>query len=220
MGPSMTIGAVKPLWRKAATNVIVFHSPSGIRPITRSPRAARPESRAILVLTAVSSINTSRAGSSMPCSRIQRRRARATSVRSRSAACRLFFEGDAVPPKKPRKSTLAGSDPPLQKFRKRLLQGQIRSEEHTSELQSPVHLLHSFPNDALPIYTSRAGSSMPCSRIQRRRARATSVRSRSAACRLFFEGDAVPPKKPRKSTLAGSDPPLQKFRKRLLQGQI
>jgi hypothetical protein len=37
------------------------------------------------VLTAVSSINTSRAGSSM------RRRARATSARCRSAACRLFL---------------------------------------------------------------------------------------------------------------------------------
>src|SRR4029077_9521433 len=105
--------------------VTVFHSPSGTRPITRTPRAARPQSRTILVLAAVSSINTSRAGSSMPCSRIQRRRARATSVRSRSAACRLFFEGDAMSSKKPRKSTLAGSDPPLQQFRQRLLQGQI-----------------------------------------------------------------------------------------------
>jgi len=54
----------------------------------------------MLVLTAVSSINNSRAGSSMPCSRIQRRCARATSARCRSAACRLFFTGDVVPTKK------------------------------------------------------------------------------------------------------------------------
>src|ERR1043166_159903 len=125
MAPSITIGAVIPLWRSPATKVIVFHSPSGTRPITRSPRGARPLSRAMLVLTAVSSINTSRAGSSMPCSRIHRRRGRATSARSRSAACRLFFEGDAVSPIKPRKSTLAGSDPPLQQFRQGLLQGQV-----------------------------------------------------------------------------------------------
>src|SRR5580704_8822298 len=125
MGPSMIICALILLWRKPATKVIVFHAPSGTRPITRSPRGARPLSRAMLVLTAVSSINTSRAGSNMPCSRIQRRRARATSARSRSAACRLFFEGDAVSPKKPRKSTLAGSDPLLQQFRHGLLQGQI-----------------------------------------------------------------------------------------------
>ena len=42
-------------------------------------------------------MNTSRAGSNMPCSRIQRRRARATSARFCSAACRLFFEADRVP---------------------------------------------------------------------------------------------------------------------------
>src|SRR6476661_7661854 len=58
------------------------------------PVAARstPPDPHQVVLTAVSSINTNRAGSSMPCSRIQRRRARATSARCRSAACRLFFK--------------------------------------------------------------------------------------------------------------------------------
>jgi hypothetical protein len=35
------------------------------------------------------------------------------------------------------------------------------------------------------------GIKHPCSRIQRRRARATSARSRSAACRLFFDSDAL-----------------------------
>jgi hypothetical protein len=44
-----------------------------------------------LVVTAVSSINTRRAESSQPCSRIQRRRARATSARFRSAARKLFL---------------------------------------------------------------------------------------------------------------------------------
>jgi hypothetical protein len=50
----------------------------------------------MLVVTAVSSINTRWAGSRKPCSRIQRRRARATSARLRSAARRLFFDGDAM----------------------------------------------------------------------------------------------------------------------------
>src|SRR4030095_1974557 len=62
----------------------------------RSPRAQRTCSRTILVLAEVSSMNTSRAGSNMPCSRIQRRRARATSARSCSAARRAFFERDLV----------------------------------------------------------------------------------------------------------------------------
>src|SRR6185503_16241200 len=85
-----------PLRRSAPTNVMVFQCPCGTRPIRRSPRGQRPESRTILVLAAVSSIKTRWAGSNMPCSRIQRRRARATSARSCSAARRLFFEGDLV----------------------------------------------------------------------------------------------------------------------------
>src|SRR6266849_1336248 len=127
MAPSTTIGAVILLWRKAPTKVLVSHAPSGTVPITLVPLGARPLSRTILVLTAVSSINTSRAGSSMPCSRIQRRRARATSARCCSAARRLFFfEGDVVSLEKPRDRALAGSNPPLAQFRNGLLQGQVR----------------------------------------------------------------------------------------------
>jgi len=62
----------------------------------------------------------------MPCSRIQRRRARATSARSRSAACRLFFEGDVVPVEKTPQRTAAGSYPPPAQFHNRLHQGQVR----------------------------------------------------------------------------------------------
>src|SRR5438132_10126941 len=122
----MTIGALILLCRKAATKVIVCHSPSGTWPINLTPRGARPPSRTMLVLTAVSSIKISRAGSSMPCSRIQRRRARATSARCRSSACKLLFEGDVVSAKKTRKRTLAGSNPPLEQLRHRLHQGQVR----------------------------------------------------------------------------------------------
>src|ERR1700755_2294176 len=113
MAPSTTIGAVILLWRKAATKVIVAHFPRGTLPITRSPRGARPLSRARVVLPAVSSINTRRAGSNMPCSRIQRRRARATSARCRSAARRLFFEGDAVTSEESRECAAASWDSPL-----------------------------------------------------------------------------------------------------------
>src|SRR3954471_2966755 len=126
MAPATTIGAVILLWRKAATKVMVSQVPSGTLPITRSPRGALPLSRTRFVLTAVSSINTSRAGSSMPCSRIQRRRARATSARCRSAACRLFFEGDVVSIEKPPERAAAGFDPPLAQHCKRLKQGQVR----------------------------------------------------------------------------------------------
>src|SRR6266852_5641473 len=126
MAPSTTIGAVILLWRKAPTKVIVSHAPSGTVPITLVPLGARPLSRTILVLTAVSSINTSRAGSSMPCSRIQRRRARATSARCRCAACRLFFEGDAVSVEKTPERAAAGSNPPPAQFCNGLHQSQVR----------------------------------------------------------------------------------------------
>src|SRR6266436_1808387 len=47
--------------------------------------------QALSARTAVSSMNTNLAGSRSPCSRIQRRRARATSARCCSAARRLFL---------------------------------------------------------------------------------------------------------------------------------
>ena len=104
-----------------------------------SPRGARPLSRTRFVLTAVSSINTSRAGSSMPCSRIQRRRARATSARCRSAACRLFFEGDVVSIEKPPKRATAGSNPPLAQLRNRLHQSQVRLFGNQSQYLAAAH---------------------------------------------------------------------------------
>ena len=92
IAPSITRGATIPSSRRPATKVMVFQCPCGTYPTNRWPRRLRPLSRTILVLVAVSSMNTSRAGSSRPCSRIHRRRARATSARSCSAARRLFLK--------------------------------------------------------------------------------------------------------------------------------
>src|SRR6201984_2692188 len=135
MAPSIIMGAVILLCRKAPANVMFFHSPSGTLPINRAPRGARPLSRTMLVVTAVSSINTSRAGSSIPCSRIQRRRARATSARCRSAACRLFFEGDVVTAEKSRQRTLARSDASSAQLSDRLHQRQVRIFRNHSHYQ-------------------------------------------------------------------------------------
>ena len=126
MGPSITIGAVILLWRKAPTKVSVFHAPSGTEPTTRTPLGARPRIRTRLELTAVSSINTSRAGSSAPCSRIQRQRALATSGRCRSDACRLFFKGDVMSFKKPKERATADAYPLPAQYGNHLIQGQIR----------------------------------------------------------------------------------------------
>jgi hypothetical protein len=80
----------------------------------------------MLVVIAVSSRNTSRAGSSRPCSRIQRRRARTTSARSRSAACRLFFKRDLVPLEKTRQRAAAGSNPMPSQLCDGFYQSQVR----------------------------------------------------------------------------------------------
>src|SRR5258708_22190624 len=125
IAPSSNKGAVIQLWRRAATKVIVFQCPCGTRPTNRSPRGQRPLSRTILVLAAVSSMNTNRVESSMSCSRIQRRRARATSARSCSAARRLFFERDFVSSEKPPERGAAAGDPSLAHRGKHLIQRQI-----------------------------------------------------------------------------------------------
>src|SRR5882724_7329642 len=125
IGPSIMKGAVIPLWRRAATKVMVFQCPCGTQPTNRSPRGQRPLSRTILVLAAVSSMNTNRVESSMPWSRIQRRRARATSARSCSAARRLFFKGDLVSSEKPPERGAAACNSPLAHRGKHLIQRQI-----------------------------------------------------------------------------------------------
>jgi hypothetical protein len=74
---------------------------------------------------AVSSINTRRVVSSQPCSRIQRRRARATSARLRSSARRLFFEGDAMASQESRQCAAARRDTSLMKYRNELIQRKV-----------------------------------------------------------------------------------------------
>src|SRR6266853_4367161 len=79
----------------------------------------------MLVLTAVSSIKTRWAGSSRPCSRIQRRRARATSARCRSAARRLFFKGDVMTLEEPPQRAPAAANSPLAQRCEQFLEGGI-----------------------------------------------------------------------------------------------
>src|SRR5271157_1655763 len=66
----------------------------------------------------------------------------------------------------------------------------------------------------------RAGSSMPCSRIQRRRARATSARFCSAACRLFFKADIMSIEETLESASTAGDALLRHGGEDLLKGQI
>ena len=89
MAPSTTIGAVILLWRKAdeGDRLPCVQADAADHP---TPLGARPRSRTMFVLTAVSSINTSRAGQTCLAPHPTSARARHICSR-RSAACRLFF---------------------------------------------------------------------------------------------------------------------------------
>src|SRR3974390_75091 len=106
-------------------NVTVSQWPIGASLTKRSPRRFQPLSRTMLVVTAVSSINTRWAGSRKPCSRIQRRRARATSARLRSAGRRLFFDGDAMTGEEAGQRATTSWDSPLVKRRNNLIECKI-----------------------------------------------------------------------------------------------
>jgi len=159
IAPSITNGATIPSWRKPATKVIVFQCPWGTDATSRSPRGQRPLTRTMFVLVAVSSINTSRAGSSMPCSRIQRRRARATSARFCSAACRLFFKAHIVSIKETLESAPTAGDTLLGHCGERLLDGQIRLFGNQS--QDPVRVLLQWRNTAAALLWRRASCLAP-----------------------------------------------------------
>jgi hypothetical protein len=62
----------------------------------------------------------------MPCSRIQRRRARATSARFCSAAYRVFFEADVAASEEPPHRAAAACDPAFAHRRDDLVQRQVR----------------------------------------------------------------------------------------------
>jgi hypothetical protein len=97
MAPSTNIGAVKPVVRRAARNVVIFQWPCGTLASRRSPLGARPRGGVMFILAQVSSINTSRSGFRSGCSRLNSSRLSATSGRSCSAAMSTFFDGQAKP---------------------------------------------------------------------------------------------------------------------------
>ena len=78
-------------------------------------------------------MNTSHAGSNMNCSRLQRRRARATSGRCCSAACRLFFKGEIVSRKKPPDCSAAAPNPQFAHRCTDLIQCRIRALRNQSQ---------------------------------------------------------------------------------------
>src|SRR6185503_12431731 len=101
-------GAVMPPSLRPPTNVVVFQWPCGIAAMHRLPRSDRPRSLAIFVEAPVSSMKTRRRGSRSGCAARQACLRAATSGRSCSLACAVFFEGlrvaiEEAPDRTPRK---------------------------------------------------------------------------------------------------------------------
>src|SRR5580704_17694854 len=94
MGPSVTIGAVNWLRRRAPTKVVVFQCPCGAEAMQRLPFGDHPQRRVMLVDVHVSSMNVSFSTSIVGNASTHARRACRTSSRSCSLACRVFFEGE------------------------------------------------------------------------------------------------------------------------------
>src|SRR6476620_8282995 len=157
--PSITKGATIPPGCNHTTKVIVFECPCGPGATNRAPRGQRPLSRTMFVLVAVSAINTSRAGSSMPCSRLQRRRARATSARFCSAACRLFFKAGIVSLKETLESAPTAGEALFSHDGENLLEGQIRLFGNQS--QDPVRVLFQWRNTPAAPFRRRASCLTP-----------------------------------------------------------
>jgi hypothetical protein len=84
----------------------------------------------MLVFTAVSSMKARRVESSSPRSRIQRRRARATSARCCSDACRTFFVCDVVAVQKTPQRRAAAADTAFAHHRKQFFKRGVRSFCH------------------------------------------------------------------------------------------
>src|SRR6516225_10373722 len=87
--------------------VVVFQWPCGTLSTSRLPCGALPYRRVILVVAAVSSMKISCFGSRVSCSFRKALRAAATSGRSCSAACTLFFKGQVDVAEEPRNPRLA-----------------------------------------------------------------------------------------------------------------
>ena len=98
IAPSKTPGAVSPVTRHAARNVLVCQRPQGAWAWTRAPRGARPYRRSRVVVLPVSSRNTRWATSQVGAAACHATRAAATSGRSCSDGRTVLFHGQAEGP--------------------------------------------------------------------------------------------------------------------------
>ena len=134
------MGAVRPSTRRPAVKVVVFQCPCGTAARQRWPRFERPRRRAILVEAPVSSMNTKQQGSRLGCCTSQASRRAATSGRSCSAACAVFFEAEPSALEEPPHGGDGDRDTALPQQGLQLGQRHIRPPFHLAQKKASLRL--------------------------------------------------------------------------------
>src|SRR5271155_3811995 len=115
----------------------------------------------MLVLAQVSSMKTRREGSSRPWYFFHCARRRATSGRSCSLACKLFFEGDALVHEEVPDGKVPPLDPARGELRPEASQGDVRLLGQTSQQPLPLALQRIRPPAANLVRGRAAGRAIP-----------------------------------------------------------
>ena len=165
--------------------MMVFQFPCGTFWTSRSPCGAPGQRRVIVVETLVSSMKTSRLGSSLGCCFCRALRAAATSGRSCSVARRLFFKGQLQMMQKPGDRRLADRYLLLRQSGLKLRQRDIRLFRH----QLPDQILVRCQNELLvATELGRADATRPAVKSQKAHDRAD---AHATLLRSFRYGRAV-----------------------------
>ena len=141
--------------------------------LVRSIAAANSGRHELTLLARYCTISQPSAGSRNPCSRIQRRRARATSARCCSAARKLFFNSDVMACEEAPKCGAAAVDSVLAHRRNDLIQRQIRllSDESEYPLRMPFQRRNAssawfWPRNALCLPVLQPSNCGTCADLQ------------------------------------------------------
>ena len=187
MAPSITVGAVILLWRKAPAKVSVSHAPSGTMPITWCPVEARPREPHHIGADR-SLVDQHQPGGIKHALLSHPASAGAGDLRALSfRGLQAFLKVMPCRAKKRRKRALAGSNPPLEALRKRLLQGR----SGCSATRANIDALCASNGDTLPPRGFGLALRLLLQRCSHLTAELALMSKRSAASRR--EAPSIPP---------------------------
>jgi len=153
------------------TTVSVLQWPCGAKLRRRLPLGPHPRSGAMLVLIQVSSMKTSRSGSSLACKDRQRCRRRAISARPCSRANRVFFEPQSFAEEELPYRIVRHPYPTRRQLRFQAMQRQVGYLADAFHDERPVRLQNPLAVPAHLARRHRTGCPMPLRPLHYRRHR-------------------------------------------------